>query len=61
MTNELLKQDLIAMMTSRPTRTEAEILAGRIVDLFYDAAQEITENILIEHCSLFDHDYKEGY
>ncbi len=61
MTNELLKQDLISMMTSRPTRAETEVLAGRIVDLIYDAAQEITENILTDHCSVFDHVYGEEY
>ena len=61
MTNELLKQDLIVMMTYRPNRAEAEVLAGCIVDLIYDVAQEITENILTEHCSTFDHVYEEGY
>ena len=61
MTNILLKQDLIAMTMRQPNRTEAEILAGRIVDLIYDAAQEITENILTEHCSAFNHAYGEGY
>ncbi len=61
MTNELLKQDLIVMMTYRPNRAEAEVLAGRIVDLIYDAAQEITENILTGHCSVFDHGYEEGH
>ncbi len=54
-TNELLQLDLITMMTSRPTRAEAEVLADRVVGLIYDAIQEVTVNILIEHIRTFDH------
>ena len=54
-THELLKEDLIAMMISRPTRTEAENLAGRIVDLIYDAAKEVTQDIVVDHIRVYDH------
>ncbi len=49
MTDELLKQDLIQTMMSRPTRTEAEVLAGRVVDLIVDMAKEIAEKAVEEH------------
>ncbi len=55
MTNVLLKQDLIAMMMRRPNRAEADILAGRIVDLIYDAAKEVTQDIVVDHIRVYDH------
>ncbi len=58
MTYELLKEDLIQTMTSRPTRVEAEVLAGRIVDLIYDAAKEVTEDIVVDHIRTFEHSLK---
>lgn len=59
-TNGLLKHDLAAMMTCRPG-PEAEVLAGRIVDLIYDAAKETAEDSLIEHCNMSEHKHKEPY
>ncbi len=55
MTNELLKQDLIVMMMRQPNRAEADDLAGRIVDLIYDAAKEVTQDIVVDHIRVYDH------
>ncbi len=49
MTDELLKEDLIQTMMSRPTRAEAKVLAGRIVNLIVDMVKEITEKAIEEH------------
>ena len=35
-TTNLLKQDFVQGMMSRPTRAEAEVLANRVVDLMSD-------------------------
>ena len=55
---ELLQEDLIQGMMSRPARTEAKVLASRIVDLIAETAEDIAINILTEHCRNFDHDFK---
>ena len=58
MHRELLQEDLIQGMMSRPTRTEAKVLASRIVDLIAEMAEDIATDILTEHCRTFDHDFK---
>lgn len=56
-TKELLEQDLIMMIRIRHTRTEAEVLAGRITDLIYDAAKEVAEDIISDHLKHLDHSW----
>ena len=60
-TNELLELDLTTMIRIRHTRKEAEVLANRVVGLIAEMAEDIATKILIEHCSTFDHEYKEQY
>ncbi len=60
-TYDLLKEDLIQVAVRHHTRAEAEVLAGRIVDLIAEMAEDIATNILQEHCSTFDHNFKEEY
>ena len=44
-TTDLLKQDFVQGMMSRPTRAEAEVLANRVVDLMSDMI----------HAVMYDH------
>ena len=55
-TNDLLKQDFVQGMMSRPTRVEAEVLANRVVDLISDMITETVEQRMDENRS--DYDYK---
>jgi len=48
-TYDLLKEDLVQAAIRHHTREEAEVLAGRIVDLIADMAKEIAEDVLAEH------------
>lgn len=52
---ELLKQDFISMMMSRPTRTEAEELATRAVDGIADAVKEIVDTAISNHNNGYMH------
>ncbi len=55
MKKDLLKQDFIQGMASRLTRTEAEVIANRVVDLLEEMIEDMTVKLLIEHCSTYDH------
>jgi len=48
-TYDLLKEDLVQAAIRHHTRKEAEVLAGRVVDLIADMAKEIAEDVLAEH------------
>ena len=61
---ELLKQKLISLHYnpySGPTREEIEIIVNSSIDAIADIAEDAATKILIEHCSTFDHNYKEEY
>ena len=60
-TYDLLKEDLVQMAIRYYTRAEAEVLASCIIDLIAEIAEDTATNVLQEHCSTFDHDFKEEY
>ncbi len=58
---ELLRQDLIKMMISRPTRAEAEILAGQVIDSLSDMMKEVAEKAVDDHAGGFQHNSNGDY
>ena len=58
---ELLRQDLIKMMISRPTRAEAEILAGQVIDSLSDMMKEVAEKAVDDHAGGFQHNPNGDY
>jgi len=60
-TYDLLKEDLVQAAMRHHTREEAEVLAGRVVDLIADMAKEIAEKAVEEHATCYLHDMREGY
>ena len=60
-TYDLLKEDLIQAAIRHHTREEAEVLAGRVVDLIVDLAKEIAEKAAEEHSTCYLHDLREEY
>ena len=58
---DLLKEDLTQAVMRHHTRAEAEVLAGRIIDLIADMAKEIAEKAVEEHATSYKHDMREDY
>ncbi len=58
---ELLRQDLIKMMISRPTRAEAEIVAGQVIDSLSDMMKEVAEKAVDDHAGGFQHNPNGDY
>ncbi|KKK89773.1 hypothetical protein LCGC14_2729760 [marine sediment metagenome] len=46
---EMMKEDLIAVQMSRPTRLEAARIANRVTDAIADMAKGIAEKAVEEH------------
>lgn len=60
-TYDLLKEDLVQAAIRHHTKVEAEVLAGRVVDLITDMAKEIAEKAVEEHATSYKHDMRERY
>ena len=60
-TYDLLKEDLVQAAIRHHSRAEAEVLAGRVVDLITDMAKEIAEKAVEEHSTCYLHKIREEY
>lgn len=55
MDTEELKRDFMRCLLARPTATEAEKIATRMVDDLTDLAKEVAEGVVNEHQESFWH------